>query len=175
VIYLNQLIQSNLKIKMFVCSISIKTLQHYFFSKVAVVGSSTFFWFTLLQANLVQAATITYDFTVNINVGPLSGSVGRGFLSYDNSLPLLEFPFGTRSVASLFFDFDGKTFTLADNERGTINPSPVVFGDDPGLSSIGLYNFAVSGDLINFPGGGTRLLTNNTRRFGFNVDDFFIM
>jgi hypothetical protein len=171
----NQLIQSNLKIKMFKCFISTKTLQKYFFTKVAVVTSSAVLGFTVLQTSLVQAATITYDFTVNINVGPLSSSVGRGFLSYDNSLPLVDniynSPVSLRTVASLFFDFDGKTFSLTDSDRIGSNRAPVVFGDDPGSIYFGLYNFFVSGSVVASP--EEQFVTTNTKVFGIQYDDFY--
>jgi hypothetical protein len=156
---------------MFERSISIKTLQHYFFTKVAVVTTSTILGFTVLQANLVQAATITYDFTVDINVGSLSGSTGRGFFSYDNSLPLINTFFLGRPIASLFFEFDGKTFTLTDSNL--LNFIPVIFNEAPpnNPEHFGLYGFSVSGSVTAPP--EEQFVTTHTKNFTIDNDDFY--
>lgn len=63
-----------------------------------------------------QAATITYDFTVTPDSGPLAGNNYSGFFSYDDStLTGIGDEFLPQSeITTINFNFEGNTYTLAD-------------------------------------------------------------
>ncbi len=83
----------------------------------------------VLTATSVQAATITYDFTVSVDSGPLLGNEYSGVLSFDDS-GLSGSGEEFLAVDNLEFSFEGVDYTETD---GT--PEVLFFnGDFLGLS-----------------------------------------
>ncbi|MGH7087007.1 MAG: PEP-CTERM sorting domain-containing protein, partial [Acetobacteraceae bacterium] len=71
-------------------------------------------------APAAKASVITYDFTVNVTSGPLSGTVDSGSFSYDSSSIVLG---GGQSnaaglLAALDFTFNGTTYNATTANTG---------------------------------------------------------
>lgn len=108
--------------------------------KLAVATAAAALSYAVIDAKPVQAATITYDFTVDVTSGPLTGNQSSGFFSYDDSILTgsgLE-TIGADDGLSVSFNFLGKTY----NETNDIDfpDYPIVQFQDRKL--LGL-NFAV--------------------------------
>ena len=67
----------------------------------------------------VQAATVTYDFSVAVTTGPAGGTTASGFFSYDSASVI---PGGTNNgtglLTDLVFDLDGTSYTEASANTG---------------------------------------------------------
>lgn len=83
------------------------------YQKLALATVGTVLSLAVMETPSVQAATITYDFTVNITDGPLLGNQYSGFFSYDDASPSgaggLLLPFF--DVTEFNFDFPQRTNT----------------------------------------------------------------
>ena len=79
----------------------------------------------------VQAATVTYDFSVLVTNGPAGGTTASGYFSYDSAS---ERPggnnTGTGLLTDLVFDLDGTSYDQATANTGTLS-----FNSLGGLSS----------------------------------------
>ncbi|NEQ40082.1 MAG: PEP-CTERM sorting domain-containing protein [Okeania sp. SIO3I5] len=75
------------------------------FQKLSFVATSAILGLTVINANPVNAASITYDFEVNNLDGFLAGETYSGFLEFDDSNLL---------VSQFSFDFEGVNYTEAD-------------------------------------------------------------
>lgn len=91
-----------------------------FVHKLAVTTVGIALSFTIMEPRPVKAATITYDFTVDVTSGQLSGNQYSGFFSYDDSSPSSS----SRLLFSVFdetefnFEFAGRTYTRRDLRSG---------------------------------------------------------
>ncbi len=83
------------------------------YQKLALATAGTVLSLAVMETPSVQAAIITYDFTVNISSGTLIGNQYSGFFSYDNTAPapVLQ-PFF--DVTEFNFKFANKTYTRSD-------------------------------------------------------------
>ena len=87
------------------------------YQKLAFATVGAVLGLAVMETPSVQAATITYDFTVNITSGSSSGNQYSGYFSYDESAPsgFTRFNFIPYFLVSDFsFDFLGKTYTEND-------------------------------------------------------------
>jgi PEP-CTERM motif len=87
------------------------------YQKLALATAATVLSLAVMETASVQAAIITYDFTVNITSGSLLGNQYSGFFSYDESAPSSFTRFGFIpyfQVSDFSFDFFGKTYTEND-------------------------------------------------------------
>ncbi|GET40261.1 PEP-CTERM sorting domain-containing protein [Microseira wollei] len=97
------------------------------YQKLALATAGTVLSLAVMETASVQAATITYDFTVNITDGPLLGNQYSGFFSYDDTSPSatsLPVDYSSPSfrsplvpvfdVTEFNFDFAGKTYTKSN-------------------------------------------------------------
>ena len=88
--------------------------------KLAFVTAGVVVSFTAIEANPVKpvlAATVTYDFTVDVTSGSLAGTQGFGFFSYDDSTLTgsgLE-TLGVNEDLTISFNFSGKVYNEADD------------------------------------------------------------
>jgi len=83
------------------------------YQKFAVVAAGIALSFTT-KIKQVQAATVTYNFTVNVTSGNLAGQTGSGSFSYDDS-SLTGRGLETLSVDSLSFNFLNNLYTDNDD------------------------------------------------------------
>ncbi len=94
------------------------------FTKLAVAtASAAALSFVALEASPTQAATITYDFDVNVTSGPLDNNIYEGSFSYEDST-LKGIGLETVGVAeelSVSFEFLGGTYTEADDNNFSFN------------------------------------------------------
>ncbi|NET45290.1 hypothetical protein [Okeania sp. SIO2B3] len=101
------------------------------FQKLSFVATSTVLTLSVINANPVNAASITYDFEVTIDSGVLFGGTYSGSFEFDDSAVTgmgEEF----LSVSDISFDFLGVNYTETD---GLFDPEAVFFdGDFLGLS-----------------------------------------
>ncbi len=109
-------------------------------AKLAVVVASTALGFTAIEASPVQAAPVTYNFTVNILDGDLVGQDFSGVFSYDDA-SLTNNGFETLGIEEGFklnFEFLGSALTQADSEFAPIHSLdwPGVRFDDGNLLGI---------------------------------------
>ncbi len=85
------------------------------YQKLALATAGTVLSLAVMETPSVQAAIITYDFTVNITSGSLLGNSYTGFFSYDDSKPsgLADEPplLPYFAPSDLSFEFLGKTYT----------------------------------------------------------------
>lgn len=107
----------------------------------------------------VQAATVTYDFSVVVTTGPAAGTTASGYFSYDSAsvVPGGGYNNGVGLLTDLAFDLDGTSYTAA-----TANTGALQFNSLGGLSSFligtscGAYSCSVTngrtGWAINFAG-----------------------
>ena len=69
----------------------------------------------------VQAATVTYDFSVFVTSGPAVGSTASGYFSFDSAIVI---PGGNVSAVGLLtdlaFDLDGTSYTEATANTGAL-------------------------------------------------------
>ncbi|NEP52377.1 MAG: PEP-CTERM sorting domain-containing protein [Moorea sp. SIO3C2] len=99
------------------------------FNTLSFVATSAVIGFTVIQANPVNAASMTYDFEVPIDSGFLVGETYSGFFEFDDSA-LTGLGEEFLSVSNISFDFDGVKYTETDGF-----PEAVFFnGDFLGLS-----------------------------------------
>lgn len=80
--------------------------------KLASATAAAALSFVVMEAKTVQAATVTYDFTVDVTSGPLTGTQPSGSFSYNDST-LTGTGLETLGVAqglSVAFNFLGKTY-----------------------------------------------------------------
>ncbi|GET40259.1 PEP-CTERM sorting domain-containing protein [Microseira wollei] len=86
------------------------------YQKLALATAGTVLSLAVMETASVQAATITYDFTVNLTNGDFKGNSYTGFFSYNDSEPSgvseLLYPYFAPSDFS--FEFLGKTYTESD-------------------------------------------------------------
>ena len=135
------------------------------FTKLAVATVGVALSFAAIEASPVGAATITYDFDVNVTSGSLDNNIYEGSFSYDDST-LTEIGLetvGASEELSVFFEFLDVTYTEADDNNFLFNFPIVEFNDGSlvGLQYIvndNLNNsiFAVFGDEPDGMGGGDR-------------------
>ncbi|HAX76840.1 MAG TPA: hypothetical protein DCY88_13610 [Cyanobacteria bacterium UBA11372] len=108
------------------------------YQKLALATAGTVLSLAVMETASVQAAIITYDFTVNVTSGSLAGNSYNGFFSYDESAPssFTRFLFiPDFEVSDFSFDFFGKTYTEQDVRY---NDARVVL--DPPLSYLRFTN-----------------------------------
>ena len=109
------------------------------FQKLSFVVTTTVLSLSVINANPINAASITYDFEVNNIVGgSLVGETYSGFFEFDNSTSTLtgnnEESF---SVSELSFNFLGVNYT-----EDSLSGIQAIFdnGDFLGLSFFGMLN-----------------------------------
>ena len=89
------------------------------YQKLGFAIAGTVLSLGVMEALSVQAATITYDFNVNITSGPLLGNQYSGFFSYDDTSPSPTAPVvPVFDVTEFNFEFAGKTYTKSDLRYG---------------------------------------------------------
>lgn len=111
------------------------------YQKLTVATATAVLSLAAMEAK-IQAATITYDFTIDVTSGPLTDTEPSGFFSYDNSTLTgtgLE-ALGVNQGLSIAFNFLGDTY----NETNDIDfPAfPIVQFQDRqllGLSFVAFY------------------------------------
>lgn len=84
------------------------------FQKLVFATAGTALSLAVIEASPAHAATITYDFDVNITGGSLAGNSYNGSFSYDDSAPS---PAGLQpyfTVTDFNFGFAGRTYTRSD-------------------------------------------------------------
>lgn len=85
--------------------------------KWAVATAAAALSLVVMEAEKAQAATITYDFTVNVTSGSLTGTQPSGFFSYDDSTLTgvgLE-TVGVNEGLAISFNFLGETYDETDD------------------------------------------------------------
>ncbi len=109
------------------------------YKKLAVATAGAALSFAAIEANHVnpvQAATVTYDLTIDVTTGSLAGTQSFGFFSYDDSTLTgigLE-TLGVNKGLSVDFDFLGKTYHETD--ENSYPDFPVVQFQDRSLLGI---------------------------------------
>ena len=80
----------------------------------------------------LQAATVTYDFSVAVTSGPAIGSTAFGYFSYDSASVIAGggYNFGNGLLTDLAFALDGTSYTEATANTGSLG-----FNSLGGLSS----------------------------------------
>lgn len=140
---------------------------------VATVGLTVSF--TALEAHCVQAATITYDFTVEVTSGLLAGEIYKGFFSYDDSTLAGN---GVESVAvgeglSISFNFLDVSYAETDDNTFEFGFPFVEFNNGTlvGLQYTVVKDsiFSIFGDEPNGLGGGDKF--NYIDKVSFEVGD----
>lgn len=111
------------------------------YQKLAVATATAALSLAAMEAKTVQAATIVYDFTVDVTSGPLTGTQYFGSFSYDD-LTLTGTGLETLGVdegLSISFDFLGKTY----NETSDIDlpDYPIVQFQDQSLLGLNFNVF----------------------------------
>lgn len=131
------------------------------YQKLALATAGTVLSLTAINTSSVQAAIITYDFTVNITSGSLLGNQYNGFFSYDDASPsgagnlLLPFFY----ITEFNFDFPQRTNTpsqLFIDGRVFPNSLPLRFKG-------GTIVTDSSGQIVLIPRGG------ELQNFGFST------
>ena len=147
------------------------------FTKLAVATTSAALSFVAIEANPVQAATITYDFDVNITSGPLGDNIYEGFFSYDDSTltGIGREKVGVAEELSIVFEFLGETYTEVDDNNFDFN---FPFGEFQYDSLVGLQYIindtpnnsilSIFGDNPNGLGGGDRFQYVDVNSFEVN-------
>lgn len=86
------------------------------YQKLGFAIAGTVLSLAVMETGSVQAATITYDFNVNITSGPLLGNQYSGFFSYDDASPSgagnLLLPYF--DITEFNFEFANRTYTRSD-------------------------------------------------------------
>lgn len=111
------------------------------YQKLTVAAAAATLSFAAMEAKS-QAATITYDFTVDVTSGPLSDTQPFGFFTYDDSTLIgsgLE-TLGVDQGLSISFNFLNKTYDETDDIGFPTYPT-VQFQDSDllGLSFVTFY------------------------------------
>jgi hypothetical protein len=77
-------------------------------------------WLAALAFGAPAAATVSYNFSVEVTSGPLAPQSFSGSFSYDDAVPPAPGPGGADLCAlnSFEFDFDGTLYTIADLDYG---------------------------------------------------------
>ncbi|MGH7084138.1 MAG: PEP-CTERM sorting domain-containing protein, partial [Acetobacteraceae bacterium] len=92
-------------------------------------------------APAAKASVITYDFTVNVTSGPLSGTVDSGSFSYDSSSIVLGGDnTATGLLTALDFTFNGTTYNAT-----TANTGHLGFDDAGNLAGFAFGNRCSAG------------------------------
>lgn len=93
------------------------------FTKLIVATTLVALNFVAIEASPVQAATITYDFDVNITSGSLDDNIYEGFFSYaDSTLTGIgREKIGVAEELSIVFEFLGNTYTEANDNNFSFN------------------------------------------------------
>jgi len=142
------------------------------YQKLALATAGTVLSLAVMETASVQAATITYDFNVNITSGPLLGNQYSGFFSYDNTAPapVLQ-PFF--DVTEFNFEFANRTYTRSD----LVLDCRVFPGCLPLQFSGGELVTDPSGRLVLIPGGSelARVAFSTFNPFGPPFPGFFTL
>jgi hypothetical protein len=135
------------------------------YTKLAIASAGLALSFSVIEANSVNAATLTYNFSVDVTTGSLADSKYEGSFSYDDSTLTgsgVE-NVGVEDGLSILFNFLGKTYTEADDNNASFNFPIVEFknGNLVGLQYIvndTLNNaiFSIFGDDPEGLGGGDK-------------------
>ena len=106
------------------------------FQKLSFVVTTTVLSLSVINANPINAASMTYDFEVNMSAGSLLGETYSGSFEFDDST-LTEIGEESLSVSELSFNFLGVNYT-EDSLSGT----QVIFdnGDFSGLRFFGMLD-----------------------------------
>lgn len=120
------------------------------YHEFAIAVTGTALSSVLMEANPVQAAILTSNFTVNITSGSLAGTQGSGSLSFDDSTLTGE---GLESVGenaglSISFDFLGRSCTEL-NEYDSTGEGDYPLVSFPSWKLLGL-NFLVINPSVAF-------------------------
>jgi len=101
------------------------------FQKLSFVVTTTVLSLSVINANPINAASITYDFEVNVSTGSLLGDTYSGSFEFDDST-LTDVGEESLSVSELSFNLLGVNFT----EASFFNPVLARFddGDFSGLN-----------------------------------------
>jgi hypothetical protein len=122
--------------------------------------------FTTIEAYPRQAATLTYDFIVNIASGFLSGKQFEGFFSYDNSTltGIGSEEVGVNEGLSINFEFLDVIYTEANDFNFPLYPR--VLFEDGRLAGLDFeaFNSQVSYQII-------RNFGNNSSFFSYLIED----
>lgn len=113
----------------------------------------------LLALPALQAATVTYDFSVALTSGPASGTTALGHFSYDSASVIAGggYNFGIGLLTDLAFDLDGTSYTEATANTGSLQfnslggLSSFLIGTSCGAGSCSVSN-GRTGWAINFSG-----------------------
>lgn len=91
------------------------------FKTIIGTGASVALSLCLAEPNPASAATISYNFRVDIVEGPLAGQTYTGFFSYDDESEPVGFGYGSEEffLTEFEFDFQGVNFTLDDPSVAT--------------------------------------------------------
>ncbi len=91
------------------------------FKTIASAGVGLGLSLVLTDANPAQAAIITYDFSVDIKEGLLTGNTYTGFFSYDDESQPVGFGYGSEEffLTDFEFNFNGREYTLNDPSVAT--------------------------------------------------------
>ena len=119
-----------------------------------------------------EATTVTYNFTVDVTSGPLSGQVDNGSFSYDSSSVVDGNIFGEALFTNLYFPFGGVTFNA-----GTANTRWLNFDSTGDLTAFMFgtnctYTECVAGtdpNAVQFIMNGTASDPTYPYAFGYNL------
>ncbi len=86
------------------------------FKIITTAGAGVVLGLLLTESNPAQSATITYDFSVDIKEGVLTGETYTGFFSYDDESEPVGFGYGSEELflTEFEFKFNGIQYTLND-------------------------------------------------------------
>ncbi len=135
--------------------------------KKLVVTASLSLSVVAIQSKSIEAATITYDFSVGVTTGALAGNSYDGSFSYDDStlIGIGGETVGVEEKLSINFEFLGKTYTETDDNNFAFNFPQVEFKDGSlvGLQYLvtdvlngSISSFAIFGDNPDGLGGGDK-------------------
>lgn len=135
------------------------------YTKLAFTSAGLALSLAVMKANSVNAATLTYNFNVDITTGSLSNNTYEGSFSYDDSNLTgigLE-SVGVDDELSVVFNFLGRTYTEADDNAASFNFPIAEFRDGNlvGLQylvndTLNNFIFSVFGDEPEGLGGGDK-------------------
>lgn len=111
------------------------------YQKLAVTTAAAALSFAVMEAKPVQAATIIYDFAIDVTSGPLIGSQTSGFFSYDDSTLTgngVE-TLGVNEGLSVSFNFLNETYNETDDIG--FSSSPIVQFQDRNLLGLNFNVF----------------------------------
>lgn len=115
----------------------------------------------ILLASPVQAVPVTYDFSANINAGPLAGNIYTGYLTYDSSIVAPGASLSATGLLSdLNFAFGSNTYDETNSNTGFLS------WDNAGnLTGVMFGNLCFAGTCVVNVGSGQwvfRYLAGNT-------------